>query len=62
MVTAATITDDQIRELRASKRSRKLWDLCDRALRNSQGYDRVARSLCAQLVNDRAKKSTKEPT
>ena len=54
MLTGETITDEQIRELRASKRSRELWSLCDSALRGKGPWDHAARARCAEILNARA--------
>ena len=57
MLTVDTITDDQIRELRAAKRPpqplnrRDLRNLCDCALRNRGAYDRAARARLAAILN-----------
>lgn len=56
-LTAHTITDAQIRELRNTKRSAEHWNLCDRAIRNASEWDRIARDRCAEIWNALAKES-----
>lgn len=52
-ITAETITDAQIRELRNTKRSVAHWNLCDSAIRNQSAWDRIARARCAEILNAR---------
>ena len=57
MITADTITDAQIRELRNTKRSVEHWNLCDRAIRNASAWDHIARERCAEIWNARAREA-----
>jgi hypothetical protein len=57
-LTARTITDAQIRELRNTRRSVEHWNLCDRAIRNASEWDRIARERCTKIWNARAREAT----
>lgn len=54
MLTVDTITDEQIRELRNTKRTVEHWHLCDSAIRNYSTWDKTARARCVEMLNVRA--------
>lgn len=68
MLTADTITNEQIRELRDDLRALRLWGLtraeCEVALGPNDGElarlaRRLARARCAEILNARAKDGAK---
>lgn len=53
MITADTITDEQIRQLRDSTTDPMLRALCDSAIWAGKRFGRRNRALCAEILNAR---------